>query len=88
MTQLDLICTQCPLASCDEESLFCVFRWMTNPNKEQREMLGIAVETKRERKSRVNYEYAVENDRSAYYASYYVNVKKPRQEAAKNAESK
>lgn len=35
MSQQDLICTRCPLADCDEESLFCCFRWATNPNQAQ-----------------------------------------------------
>lgn len=33
--QTDLICTQCPLERCDEDSLFCAFRWATNPNRKQ-----------------------------------------------------
>jgi hypothetical protein len=36
MDQQDLICTQCPLADCDEESLFCCFRWATDPNDAQK----------------------------------------------------
>lgn len=36
MKQADFICTECPLTEgCDEESLFCAFRWATNPNKAQ-----------------------------------------------------
>lgn len=31
----DLICSQCPLADCSEESLWCAFRWATDPNKAQ-----------------------------------------------------
>lgn len=38
MAQQDFICTQCPLDSCDEESLFCCLRWATNPNKAQLEV--------------------------------------------------
>lgn len=34
-TQQDFICTVCPLNGCDEESLFCAFRWATNPNQAQ-----------------------------------------------------
>ena len=35
--QSDFICLGCPLGegNCDEESLFCAFRWATNPNKAQ-----------------------------------------------------
>lgn len=31
----EFICTECPLAKCDEESLWCAFRWATNPNNAQ-----------------------------------------------------
>lgn len=34
--ELDAICTQCPLIDCDESSLWCVFRLLTDPNPEQR----------------------------------------------------
>lgn len=33
--QADFICRQCPLVDCDEESLWCAFRWATNPNAAQ-----------------------------------------------------
>lgn len=39
MKQVDLICTQCPLADCSEESLWCLFRFMTNPNPAQKALL-------------------------------------------------
>lgn len=35
----DFICTECPLDTCDEESLWCAWRWATQPNKAQ---LGVA----------------------------------------------
>jgi hypothetical protein len=35
MSQPDLICKECPLAECDEDSLWCAFRWATNPNPAQ-----------------------------------------------------
>lgn len=31
----DAICNQCPLSDCDEEHLFCGYRWATNPNQVQ-----------------------------------------------------
>jgi len=33
------ICTQCPLADCDEASLWCAYRWLTSPNQSQRQAL-------------------------------------------------
>jgi len=33
--QRDLICINCPLPICNEESLWCAFRWATNPNAAQ-----------------------------------------------------
>jgi hypothetical protein len=35
MSQRDFICTDCPLAACDEDSIWCAFRWATNPNAAQ-----------------------------------------------------
>lgn len=31
----DFICLSCPLEDCSTESLYCAFRWATNPNKAQ-----------------------------------------------------
>lgn len=33
--QHDLICVDCPLLVCNEESIWCAFRWATNPNAAQ-----------------------------------------------------
>lgn len=36
MTDVHKICLECPIVpNCDQESLFCAFRWATNPNKAQ-----------------------------------------------------
>lgn len=68
--QADLICTECPLADCDIESLFCTFRWATNPNDEQlkvtlrakkREYLEMMLRAKKRRKVK----------RAEYDARYY-----------------
>lgn len=37
----EFICTNCPLLFCDEESLWCAFRWATNPNKAQLEVATV-----------------------------------------------
>lgn len=37
--QADLICSQCPLADCDEKSLWCLYRLSTDPNSLQRKVL-------------------------------------------------
>lgn len=39
MRQVDLICGSCPLSECDEESLFCAFRFITGPNDAQKQMM-------------------------------------------------
>ncbi len=39
--QVDLICGECPLATCDEQSLWCIFRFLTNPNEAQRRVGNI-----------------------------------------------
>jgi hypothetical protein len=36
MNQPDLICANCPLLDCDESSLYCIYRFITDPNKAQR----------------------------------------------------
>lgn len=33
--QIDMVCTNCPLGTCDEDSLWCAFRWATEPNAAQ-----------------------------------------------------
>ncbi len=40
--QLDLICGDCPLRRCDTGSLWCVFRLLTVPNKQQRAAMILA----------------------------------------------
>jgi len=38
-TQADLICGSCPLDHCNEESLWCLYRLGTDPNKAQRKAI-------------------------------------------------
>lgn len=37
--QQELICTECPLSSCDEDSIWCVWRMMTDPNNAQKSLI-------------------------------------------------
>ena len=61
MSQSDFICLSCPLAECDEESMFCALRWATNPNRRQRA---------------VKYELKLENaDRREYFRMRYQLMK-------------
>jgi hypothetical protein len=46
--QSDFICLECPI-ECDEESLFCAFRWATNPNAAQRAVAMTQPEPQRKR---------------------------------------
>lgn len=61
----DLICCECPLDQCDDESLWCAFRWATNPNEAQRKMAGIKFD---KRRAPVTKET---EDRREYYSNYY-----------------
>lgn len=45
--ELDAICPQCPLMICDEESLWCCYRWATNPNAAQLAVATVRVIPKR-----------------------------------------
>ena len=38
-TQADLICGNCPLDECNDESLWCLYRLGTDPNTAQRKAL-------------------------------------------------
>lgn len=60
--QLDLICTQCILRTCDEQSLHCQYRWQTNPNWIQKRK--IANEKKKAGKR------AAETGRTKYWREY------------------
>lgn len=40
--QRELICANCPLMpDCDEQHLFCMYRWLTDPNDAQKEALKL-----------------------------------------------
>jgi hypothetical protein len=36
MRQPDFICASCPLSKCDEKSLWCIYRFVTKPNRAQK----------------------------------------------------
>ena len=38
MKELELICGQCPLSECNDQSLWCAFSWITNPNINQKRL--------------------------------------------------
>lgn len=52
--QLDLICQTCPLTDCDEGSLWCLFRLLTNPNPAQLAIVR-SVPQIRQRKKRFDF---------------------------------
>lgn len=67
-SQPDLFCADCPLRVCDEKSLWCMYRFITSPNKAQREAAKLAdvihLTPKRARQST--------KKRKKYYADYYM----------------
>lgn len=53
--QLDLICGECPLVGCDEESLWCIFRFVTDPNEAQQRFTNKTIRRVRSKVSRKEY---------------------------------
>lgn len=37
--QREMICVECPLATCSEDSLWCLYRFVTKPNDAQKDLL-------------------------------------------------
>lgn len=74
----DFICIECPLADCDETSLWCAFRWATQLNEAQQAIVGVKMMPKqkvpRKRRKRVA--------RRAYMAAYYQEHKAQKLAAA------
>lgn len=60
--ELDAICTQCPLMICDEESLWCCYRWATNPNAAQMALATDGV---------LRQLASLPRSRKGYYKRYY-----------------
>lgn len=40
LNSVQLICGECPLAQCDEQSLWCIFRFLSDPNDKQRAIVS------------------------------------------------
>lgn len=74
MSQLDLICADCPLADCSEESLWCARRFLSRPNKAQIALMTPAVRKLLRKRP----------ERSEYFAAYYL-AKRDKKLAAANA---
>lgn len=55
MRQVDLICGNCPLDACDEESLWCLFRFVTDPNEAQQRLVNKSIRKKRSKVKRREY---------------------------------
>lgn len=59
MKQADFICIECPISSCDPESLWCVRSWVDKPNEAQ-----LRARTQARGKG-------VRKDRRQYFKDYY-----------------
>lgn len=73
--QRDFICTQCPIqGGCDEQSLYCAFRWATDPNAAQRRVMlkgRLVTKTKRRKLSAaIMQERKNEYNRESYGPEY------------------
>ena len=64
--KVDLICLECPLNSCSQDSLWCVFRFVTKPNPAQQHLVQI---------------HRAE-DRKQYLADYYQSNREKKMDAA------
>lgn len=72
MRQIDLICSQCPLEKCDEQSLWCILSALTKPNSKQRGVRAVF------RKEKAH----LAEDRTEYYKSYYRENREEKLKAA------
>lgn len=71
--QRDMVCGECPLGDCDEESLWCIFRFLTSPNDAQRRVAhNVAPGTlPRPYHTRRNSVKQITLDRREYFAERY-----------------
>lgn len=60
--QRDLICLECPLHKCDEASLWCLLRFVTDPNEAQQRLMNRKA---RDRRTKVK--------RADYFRKYYIS---------------
>ena len=54
----DLICLECPLNSCDTDSLWCAYRFVTDPNEAQQRFTNKMIRRKASKVSRKEYQAA------------------------------
>jgi len=87
--QRDLICSDCPLPDgCDEDSLWCAFRWATDPNaaqqrvmlktpmsKTKRKKLSRAIKLQKKREYNVTYGEAHKEQKRQYDRERYLRKK-------------
>lgn len=59
-SEIEFICIECPLASCDSESLWCALSWIKEPNKAQQRFTEM---------QRAMFP----KPRQEYYANYYAD---------------
>lgn len=79
MSQPDLICNECPLEKCDEKSLWCMYRLLTNPNHAQRQVVTLS------KYGHIVVQKASQSEkaRKAYLRDYYLKNRDRKLAAAK-----
>jgi len=81
--QSDFICTDCPLLFCDEESLWCAFRWATNPNQAQLKVASVRIIPQRLTDAERGRKYRTRNPekRAETVRKYRANMPKEKRDA-------
>lgn len=67
----ELVCSQCPLMFCDEGSLWCLFRFITNPNAAQQVFIGITHKAREKKWNAAAYREAHREEKRAYDRERY-----------------
>ena len=77
MSQLDFICTNCPLETCNEESLWCAMRWIKKPNAKQVQLRQRYISEMTAKRRKRKHE-----KRKEYFRNYYAENREKKLAAA------
>lgn len=88
--QLDFICRECPLESCNENSLWCALRFATDPNAAQLKAIevGVFINLNRQLAVATMAKRAIRKEVRRQYLSDYYQDNRDRKLAAANERNK
>ncbi len=70
--QRELVCGECPIETgCDEGSLFCLYRFLTNPNAAQQPFIGIFHKVREQKFNDAEYREAHREEKRQYDRERY-----------------